>query len=330
VATCGTALGEDHVRLLSRFGEKVVLAFDSDEAGARAAERAFQFFENHPVELAVLVLPEGKDPADFVLALGEEASEQLEVLAEGAVPLIEYMIDRTLRGRDLASPESQRRAALDVIDQILIRVQDPILQEKYAVLTADKVGRTTMSEDAILLEIQSRKDATPGRGEAVRRATRVPASQAIEREALKLLVQVPELCAARLPQLTPEHFASAGYRSCFELIRAGGGASPAALVELAQDRSRGEQIGKLVAAIAVEPLTTVGDVTTDYVDQVFLRLDEFALKRQAENIRKRLERLNPLKASDEYDALYEQFVRLEGARRRLRAAGDGTAVPPPG
>jgi DNA primase len=330
VATCGTALGEDHVRLLSRFGERVVLAFDSDEAGARAAERAFQFFENHPVELAVLVLPEGKDPADFVLALGEEASEQLEVLAEGAVPLIEYMIDRTLRGRDLASPESQRRAALDVIDQILTRVQDPILQEKYAVLTADKVGRTTMSEDAILLEIQSRKGATTGRGEAVRRATRMPASQAIEREALKLLVQAPELCAARLPQLTPEHFASAGYRSCFELISAGGGASPAALVELAQDRSRGEQIGKLVAAIAVEPLTTVGDVTTDYVDQVFLRLDEFALKRQAENIRKRLEQLNPLKASDEYDALYEQFVRLEGARRRLRATGDGSPVPPPG
>jgi DNA primase len=328
VATCGTALGEEHVRLLSRFGEKIVLAFDSDEAGARAAERAFQFFENHPVELAVLVLPEGKDPADFVVALGAEAGEQLEALGQGAIPLIEFMIDRTLRGRDLASPESQKRAALDVVDQILSRVRDPILRQKYAVVTADKVGRTTMSEDAILWELEARDQVGNPPEEVIRRSARVPPAQTIEREALKLLIQAPELCAERLPHLTPEHFATAGYRACFELIRAGAGANPAALVEMAQDRSRGEQIGKLLSALAVEPLTTVGDVTAEYVEQVFLRLEEFALKRQAEDIRKRLERLNPLKASQEYDALYEQFVRLEGARRRLRATGDEGALPP--
>src|SRR2546422_4060838 len=73
VATCGTALGEDHIRLLSRFAQSLILAFDSDEAGARAAERAFPFFEQYPVELAVLILPEGLDPADFVLAPGGQA-----------------------------------------------------------------------------------------------------------------------------------------------------------------------------------------------------------------------------------------------------------------
>jgi DNA primase len=328
VATCGTALGEEHVRLLSRFGDKIVLAFDSDEAGARAAERAFQFFENHPVELSVLVLPEGKDPADLVLALGTEASEQLEALAERAIPLIEYMIDRVLRGRDLASPESQKRAARDVVEQILKRVKDPVLREKYAVVTADKVGRATVSENAILLELQSITEDGSQAEESIR-AARVPPAQAIEREAVKLLLQAPELCGKRLAHLTSTHFATAGYRSAFELIHSGAGASPAALVEMAQVRARGEQIGKLIAALAVEPLTTVGDVTLEYVDQIFLRLEEFALRRQAEDIRKRLERLNPLKASDEYDALYEQFVRLEGARRRLRATGEGPEIPPP-
>ncbi|HEY3210715.1 MAG TPA: DNA primase [Actinomycetota bacterium] len=327
VATCGTALGEEHVRLLSRFGDKIVLAFDSDEAGARAAERAFQFFEDHPVELAVLVLPEGKDPADFVLGLGAEASEQLTELAERATPLLEFMIDRMLRGRDLASPEGQMRAVRDVIDQILKRIRDPVLREKYAVLTADKVGRTTVSENAVLFELHALVGAGTQPEEA-QRVARVPPSQKVEREVLKLLIQAPELCAGRLPQLTPEHFATAGYRSCFELIRSGAGAGPAALVEMAQARSRGEQIGKLLAALAVEPLTTVGDVTSEYVGQVFLRLDEFALKRQAEDIRKRLERLNPLKSSEEYDALYEQFVRLEGARRRLRATGANGGTSP--
>ena len=327
VATCGTALGEDHVRLLSRFGEKVVLAFDSDEAGARAAERAFQFFEDHPVELAVLVLPEGKDPADFVLAVGVEASERLAELAEQATPLLEYMIDRALRGRDLTSPEDQMRAVRIVIDQILKRIRDPVLREKYAVLTADKVGRTTISENAVLFELQGLVESG-GEAEQAPRGTRVPPSQKVERETLKLLIQAPALCVGRLPQLTPEHFATAGYRSCFELILTGSGAGPAALVEKAQERSRGEQVGKLLAALAVEPITTVGDVTSEYVDQVLLRLEEFALKRQAEDIRKRLERLNPLKASEEYDALYEQFVRLEGTRRRLHATGDDGGTSP--
>ena len=48
VATCGTALGEAHFRLLSRFAQRAILAFDSDEAGARAAERAYAFQETYP------------------------------------------------------------------------------------------------------------------------------------------------------------------------------------------------------------------------------------------------------------------------------------------
>ncbi len=73
VATCGTALGEGHFRLASRFAQRMVLAFDSDDAGARAAERAFEFVERFPVQPVVLILPEGLDPADFVDKHGGEA-----------------------------------------------------------------------------------------------------------------------------------------------------------------------------------------------------------------------------------------------------------------
>jgi DNA primase len=216
------------------------------------------------------------------------------------------------------------RAVREVIDRILRRIEDPVLREKYAVLTADKVGRTTVSENAVLFELQAVVGGTEQ--EEAHRAARIPPSQKVERETLKLLLQAPDLCEDQLARLTPEHFATSGYRASFELIRSGAGASPAALVEMAQARSRGEQIGKLIAALAVEPLTIVGEVTHEYVDQIFLRVEEFALKRQSEDIRKRLERLNPLKASDDYDALYEQFVRLEGARRKLRATGEGPEV----
>ena len=325
VATCGTALGEDHIRLLARFAQSVILAFDSDEAGARAAERAFPFFEQYPVELAVLILPEGLDPADFVLSRAERAEEELAELAERATPLLEYMVDRHLVGKDLSTPEGQTRAARTVVEQVLVRIKDPVLQEKYAVITADKVGRTTVSETAVLLELQRLQGGPNSFGvEEDRVARRLPPWQKVEREALKLLVQAPELCAGRMTELGPDRFATPGYRAAFELIKEASGraASPTALVAMAQDRARGEQLGKLLAAVSVEPPETVGELSGGYVDQVFLRLEEFSLKRQADEIKKQLERLNPLKSSQEYDALYERFVKLEGARRRIRAASE--------
>jgi DNA primase len=113
VATCGTALGEDHLRLLARFTERLVLAFDSDEAGARAAERAFQFHERYPLDVSVLVLPQGQDPADFALAQGEGAAEAFTALESEAVPLVVYMLERSLSGRPLDDVEAQTRAVQD-------------------------------------------------------------------------------------------------------------------------------------------------------------------------------------------------------------------------
>jgi len=66
VATCGTALGEDHLDLLRRFSERVVFAFDADEAGAGAAIRGFDRSVPGDLDLRVAVLPDGKDPADVV------------------------------------------------------------------------------------------------------------------------------------------------------------------------------------------------------------------------------------------------------------------------
>ena len=104
-------------------------------------------------------------------------------------------------------------------------------------------------------------------------------------------------------------------------------AGPSAIVAMAHDRVRGDQLGKLLAALSVEePKATDGRATRAYAEQILLRLKEFALKREADEIRKQLERLNPLKASEQYDALYEQFVKLEGARRRIRAASEAVGT----
>jgi DNA primase len=107
VATCGTALGEGHFRLLSRFAQRAVLAFDSDEAGARAAERAYQVQETFPVQAVVMIMPQGLDPADFVAKHGADAVREA---AKSSRPLVEYMVRRTVARHDLSTVEGQSAA----------------------------------------------------------------------------------------------------------------------------------------------------------------------------------------------------------------------------
>ncbi len=305
VATCGTALGEGHFRLLSRFAKQAVLAFDSDEAGARAGERAYAFFERYPVEVRVLVLPEGQDPADFVQ---EHGAEGFEELASAAVPLVEYMIRRSLRGRDFGSPEGQAAAVREALP-LVTALQDPVLRSTYAAVLADLVS---VSTESVLLELDG---ASGPRGPAaeVKRAVRAPGRE-VEREALKLLLQHPELVL--IDQLRDEHFTTERHRALLALLR--GGEKPAALVERIED----EALARLVAELSVEPLT--GPAGNDYVERVSSRLEEFALTREINSMRKRLERLNPLTEPAEYDSLFEELIGLEGRRRIARdSAGEG-------
>jgi DNA primase len=302
VATCGTALGEDHVRLLDKFTDRVILAFDSDEAGARAAERAFQFHERYSVDLRVLVLPEGQDPADFALAQGDGAGAAFEGLLAQSVPLAEYMIRRDIRGRDLSDLEERARAVQSGLG-IVMALEDPVRRQEYARVLADAVG---VKVNEVLLDMERMAGAAgAGRG------------QPAERAALKLLIQAPELCDPAAADIDAGRFATPAYQKVFDLVRE---APPAALVSRAQER--GETIQKLVAGLSVEALASGGEPTADYAHHVFLRLEEFELSRKIDVARKELERLNPLKAQAEYDSLFEQLVALEGARRRIRVAAE--------
>ena len=320
VATCGTALGEEHLKLLSKFTERVVLAFDSDEAGSRAAERAFQFHERYPVDVRVLVLPEGQDPADFVLAAGDRAGEIFEGLVGGAVPLVEYMIGRVLLGRNLGDVEERARAVQAGLG-IVVALEDPVRRREYAGILADSIG---VKLNDVLLDMERMPGAgaagNDGGAGAERHATRRSPHEKVEREALKLMIQNPGLCADHVARLSPEDFTTPANQKIFDLARGAAAASPSAIVARAQER--GEVLQKIVAGLAIEPPAIGGEPTLDYAEQVFLRLEEFALSRRIDSMRKQLERLNPLKDQSDYDALFEQLVALEGARRRVRVAAE--------
>lgn len=308
VATCGTALGEGHFRLLSRFAQRVVLAFDSDEAGARAAERAFAFHETFPVRPVVLILPEGLDPADFVAKHGGEA---LRELAGEARPLVEYMIRRSVMRHDLSTVEGQTAAVASALP-IVEGLADPVRQREYAHLLAEAAG---VSEGSVLLTLERKMAGRPV--EVAQAIKRVSAQEKVEREMLKLLARDDDIFREMSGKLAEDHFQSAQNRKLFGLLNDAKG-DVSSLVAGTQD----EKLARLLSGLALEPID--GDPTLDYARDVWTRLQEFALRRKSAGIRQRLQKLNPTTDPD-YDSLFQELISTDGELRRLKDRRDGAA-----
>jgi DNA primase len=302
VATCGTALGEGHFRLASRFAQRMVLAFDSDEAGARAAERAFQFLETYPLQPVVLILPEGQDPADFVRTSGGPA---LRDLADRAVPLVEYMLRRTVGRHDLSTVEGQS-AAVAAGMPMLEHLGDPVRQSEYAHLLAELTGVT---EGSVVLALDRRLTGRPV--ETATSAKRVSAQERVERELLRLLARDAEVFSALSGRVRADHFLTARNRDLFALLLRTSG-DVGGFVARAQD----EKEVQALSALALEPLD--GEPSVAYADDVLARLEEFSLKRKSAELRQRLQKMNPT-TDPAYDGLFQELIAIDGDLRRLRS-----------
>lgn len=114
VATCGTALTTEHVKLLRRYARRLVLAFDADSAGQAAAERFYQWEKEHDLEVTVADLPAGVDPAD----LASTDPDRLAASVESAVPFLKFRVDRVLGAAVLTTAEGRARAAEAAVEVI--------------------------------------------------------------------------------------------------------------------------------------------------------------------------------------------------------------------
>ena len=138
VATCGTAIGDGHFDLLRRFTERVVLAFDSDEAGSKAALRGDELESPFrlDLDLRVATMPEGLDPADLVQQ--GKAGELVEAVNK-ARPLLEHRIEYETGKHDLSGPEGKARALHAAAKQVR-RISDPIARREYGRFVARLIG----------------------------------------------------------------------------------------------------------------------------------------------------------------------------------------------
>ena len=137
VATLGTSLTRQHIRVLSRHARnRIVYLFDGDAAGQRAADRALQFIDSSMtpeaghvrIELAAVTLPDNLDPAEY---LEKHGADELSCLIDRAKPLLEYGIERRLSRWDLSRAEGRAAALSDALS-VLAPIKDSLLAKDYA------------------------------------------------------------------------------------------------------------------------------------------------------------------------------------------------------
>ncbi len=133
VATCGTALSDEHLALLARFARRVVLAFDADAAGTRAAERIYGWEARHDLEVAVVRLPEGEDPGALA---AREPSLLVEAVA-AAQPFLAFRLSRLLAEAEFASPDRRARLARDALT-LVAEHPDELVRDHYVMEVATR------------------------------------------------------------------------------------------------------------------------------------------------------------------------------------------------
>jgi DNA primase len=304
VATCGTALGEEHLDLLRRFSKRVVLAFDADEAGAGAAERGFERSVPGDLDLRVAVLPEGRDPADLVSG-GDFG--HLKAAIEVSAPLLQFRIDRELAGFSLDEPESRGRAVRAAAALIALH-PDPVVRHEYAVLVSRRTG-----VDVPTVELALRSSARPSVAAPPMDERQLTGPQRTEREMLRLLLANDP--AVRALDVTADLFSEPSYRAAFEVINeAVDPLEPGVVPDLGTEIGSDDQPEAALLRMLAMQQRPLPDA-----DDVMKRLKQEAVERRIEEVQTELAAIDADIDAQGYSERFERLIALQNERRELRS-----------
>lgn len=341
VASCGTAFGDEHARLLQRlmgnhdaFNGEVIFTFDGDAAGQAAAMKVFKGDRNFTAQTYVAVEPHGLDPCDLRLQHGDEAVRDL---VGQRIPLYRFVMERTIADFDLDRADG-RLAALRATAPMVTSVRDKALVGGYARELAGLLG---MELEDVRREI-ARAQRGPGAvsqpsGPDPRQNTSTPAtanesarvpippaherSLLVERDTLKLLVQHPELLDASWYGISDEDFTATAYRMIFAAARQAATDQVAEWAGGIRERLDDPGVANLLIELAVETILHEPDAAYFAAHAAKLRL--LTLMRQIADLKSRLQRTNPIEDGEEYRRRFAELLELEQRRARLQNASTG-------
>lgn len=313
IATCGTAFGADHIRILRRllmdddaFRGEVIFTFDGDAAGQKAALRAFNDDQKFVTQTFVAVEPSGLDPSELRQQKGDLA---LRDLIARRVPLFEFAIRTELKQHNLESAEG-RVNALNAAAPLIGQIRDQSLRPEYIRLLAGWIG----VEVEMVRSVVGRGLRTPlmekvgDSGDSNWRPNPNDPRLALEREVLKARLQMPELVGG-WREIEDGAFTHPLYRQLREVIDLQGES------DLRIDRVGDVRIQALIAELSAEPIRSDGEISQRYVESIVARVREIGMSRKIAEVKSTLQRLNPLTQEVQYTELFGELVALEAARR---------------
>ena len=308
VATCGTAFGADHIRILRRllmdddsFRGEVIFTFDGDAAGQKAALRAFSEDQKFVTQTFVAVEPDGLDPCELRQEKGDLA---LRDLIARRVPLFEFAIRAELAHHKLDSAEG-RVNALNAAAPLVAQIRDKSLRPEYTRLLAGWLGTEVEIVSKAVAQGVKAQPKTSDSNEPVIdegnnwRPDPNEARLILEREVLKARLQEASLFTDSLwSDIEAGAFTHPAYRELRKTIDE--------LPQLSAANITDEKIKILFTELTVEPIRADGKPTAAYVESIVARLREVAISRSIAELKSSLQRLNPVENEIEYNAAFAQ------------------------
>ncbi|MFI5757055.1 DNA primase [Streptomyces sp. NPDC051569] len=348
IATCGTAFGGDHIKILRRLlmdngSARVIFTFDGDAAGQKAALRAFEDDQKFAAETYIAIAPDNMDPCDLRLVKGDEAVQDL---VEPRTPLFEFAIRQIVNRYDLETPAG-RAAALDEAAPIVARIKNGSSQHEVAVQLAGILGiLDTQFVVKRVAQVARWARDRGGRGPAAEpgRSPRSPAyeiqapqgtsgpalnfrspAHRTERELLKLALQKPELVSPAFDAYGEDEFTAPPYAMVRHCIEEAGGSEQgvsdgrgylARVLEAVPDDS----VRKLVTELAVEVFRgkTIDEM---YAGHHLVQVRIRAVDRRIQDITGTLTRLASGGDPERYAAVQNDLWVLQQYGQSLRIRG---------
>ncbi len=341
VASCGTAFGSDHIGVLRRlmidddaFRGEVIFTFDGDDAGLKAARKAFDDDQRFAAQTFIAVAPDGMDPCELRQAKGDAAVKDL---VARRTPLVTFVIRSMLREHDLDTGEGRVEALRRTVP-LVARIKDVSLRDDYARQLAGWTGWDDVP--MVLRRVRETADGTgpPSTAQPSRRPRQstvdTPATPEgpprprhddprlwAQREALKVALQAPGLAGPMYDSIQSDAFTEPAYLALHRAVIASGGTSagltgPVFLDAVAQHCPQ-PSVRSLLTELAVEPLRTRSSDEARYVGAVIARLQETVVLREIGQLKSKLQRLSPLEDAVAYHQLFGDLVALEQYRKGL-------------
>lgn len=337
VASCGTAFGDDHARLLQRLlgtgdvsGGEVIFTFDGDAAGQAAALKVFKGDQHFLTQTYVAVEPSGLDPCDLRIQQGEAA---LRELVGRRVPLYQFVMRNILQGHDLDRVDG-RLAALRAAAPLVSSVRDESLVLGYVRELAKWLG---MDPEEVRREVKvtvSRRSRPAPQRSAGQEEALIPEPPPglpvpdprdrrleAERGTLRLIVRAPEVFGAGWNDLVPDDFTHPTYRALFEAVLAAAD-GPQQWTQRIVAARPDPVLEQLVVSLAVEPV--LREPTQAYAREYAARLRLQLLSAQIAELKSRLQRTNPLDDQVAYNKQFARLVDMEKQRKELIAEATAT------